>query len=366
MNNSEVNSDLIASIYEAGAMPEKWPETLTKVSSSFGASGAIMLCTEKGFDRKTTSKGFENIVEEFALSEWVDNNSRINKLMEYMPHSGFLSDAMLHTKDDLQDLPIYRDFLRPRGLDAAAATVIYGASGDSIILTIEGFDNHSKANESISGLDSLRPHIARSALLSWQVSMQQAQSVVEALEMIGNPAAMLGFRGQIITANTLFEKNLGNSILDFADRMRAVNSQADVYLEKSINDLVERQIGNSIAIPDTKNGISSAMHFVPVAGDARDVFQRSSGLVILAKTQSSILPNANLLEALFDLTSTEARLAQSIGQSKAIADIATEQGVSKETIRWHLKNVMQKTGQNRQVDLANLVKDQSLPIAYKK
>lgn len=355
------NIDLIASIYEAGAMPDKWPDALKSITASCGAKGAIMICADRGFSRTTSSRGFEEAVQEFAESEFAQNNPRIGKLMEYLPHPGFITDAMIHSPDELENLPIFKNYFRPRGLEAGAATAIYGASGDGIILTMEGFEDHSNAKYSVSQLDSLRPHLARSALLSWQLSMQQAQAAVDALEIIGNPAAMLGFQGQIISTNKMFETSIGSLVLDSKERIRAADSRADPYLANSIENLLRNQSGSSLAIPDKTTGVSAAMHLLPISGVARDVFQRSAGLAILAKVESSTLPNANLLEALFDLTPSEARLARKIGQSKSLQSIASEQDISTETVRWHLKNIMQKTGQNRQSDLAILVKAQAPP-----
>ena len=362
MRNLDVEDvDLVASIYEAGAMPEKWPDALKGIAASCGALGAILMCADRGFARKTTSRGFEGVVQDFAESEWVHSNPRIGKLMDYLPHAGFVTDAMLHSKQDLANLPIYTEFFIPRGMEAGAATAIYGASGDGIILTLEGFASHEKANSVTVYLDRLRPHLARSALLSWQLSLQQAQAAVEALEMIGNPAAMLGLRGQIIAANKLFEAAIGNSVLDFSDRIRAADKRADAHLALSIDRLLQNQSGSSLAIPDINTGLSAAMHLLPISGEALDVFQRSSGLAILAKIESSTLPNADLLEALFDLTPAEAKLARKIAASKTIKQISVEQNISVETVRWHLKNLMQKTGQSRQSDLLQLVKAQAHP-----
>ena len=133
-------SELTASIYEAGAMPELWPTTLQSVASSCGAIGSVMICAEHGFDRSTASLAMQDPVEEFAASEFANNNPRIGRLMEYLPHPGFATDAMLHTPDELENTPIFRDYFRPRGLAAGAATAIYGASGDGIILTMEGLE----------------------------------------------------------------------------------------------------------------------------------------------------------------------------------------------------------------------------------
>ena len=354
-------SELTASIYEAGAMPELWPNTLQSVASSCGAIGSVMICAEHGFDRSTASLAMQDPVEEFAASEFANNNPRIGRLMEYLPHPGFATDAMLHTPEELEYAPIFRDYFRPRGLAAGAATAIYGASGDGIILTMEGFGSHNDANSSLPFLNDLRPHLARSAMLSWQLSLKQAEAAVEALAMVGSPAAMLGFNGQIIAANSLFEPHIGPLFLDMKARIRAADSKADPHLADAVENLLINKSGHSMAMPDMRSGAQMVMHFIPIAGKARDVFQSAAGLVVLAKVESSSLPDASLLEALFDLTPREAMLGREIAAAKAVKTIAQENNIAVETIRWHLKNLMHKTGQAKQSDLAHLIKSQTPP-----
>lgn len=361
MTMTMIEANLIASIYEASAIPEKWPEALAKVAASCAASGSIMICADRGFDRHVAATGFQHLVDEFAASEWAADNARIGNLMEVLPHPGFVTDTMLHSEDDLKKMPIFRDFFIPKGIGSGAATVIYGASNDGIILTIEGFENHAKARSSVEYLNALRPHLARASMLSWQLSMKQAQAAVDALGLIGNPAATIGKKGQVLVTNRLFDDLIDIVFSDASSRLSAKDRQADHNLKEALNELLQQGNGKSIAMPNPETGMTNAMHLLPVTGEVHDVFQGASGLIVLARSDKANLPPTDLLESLFDLTPAEAAIGRKIAASKSLREIAAEQDVSVETVRWHLKNLMMKTGTRKQSQLIMLITGQALP-----
>ena len=65
--------------------------------------------------------------------------------------------------------------------------------------------------------------------------------------------------------------------------------------------------------------------------------------------------SAPLLADLFGLTPTETRVAAALATGARPADAAAELGVSQTTIAFHMRNLFQKTGTNRQTDLVALI-----------
>jgi DNA-binding CsgD family transcriptional regulator len=66
-------------------------------------------------------------------------------------------------------------------------------------------------------------------------------------------------------------------------------------------------------------------------------------------------PPARVLEALFDLTPTEAKVASLLVEGRSVVDIARANKVSANTIRIQLKSVFAKTGARRQAELVSLL-----------
>lgn len=66
-------------------------------------------------------------------------------------------------------------------------------------------------------------------------------------------------------------------------------------------------------------------------------------------------PALAALQELYDLTPSELRLCNQLGQGKSLREAATETGVGLETNRTHLKRIFQKMGINRQTELVRTV-----------
>jgi DNA-binding NarL/FixJ family response regulator len=64
---------------------------------------------------------------------------------------------------------------------------------------------------------------------------------------------------------------------------------------------------------------------------------------------------AAILSTSFGLTPAEARIASSLTQGKTLSRIATEFGISRTTVTFHMRNIFQKTGTGRQAELVGLL-----------
>lgn len=61
------------------------------------------------------------------------------------------------------------------------------------------------------------------------------------------------------------------------------------------------------------------------------------------------------MQSLFDLTPAEARVARSLASGKTVEDIASDGGVSLNTVRTHVRGVLAKTGCDRQAEVVALL-----------
>lgn len=353
---------LVDAIYEAGAIPELWPSVLDKLADLVGARGGNVIYARPGGQQiRASSPSIEQVVREFEAQGWGARNSRLDRYLARPPHAGFLTDSDLHSEEELRTLPIYAEFLTPRGAAAGAATLVRGVVDDTLAITMEGFADHAASREAIPVLDSLRPHLARAATLSGRLAMERARAAVEALAMIGTPAAMLDAQGRLLIANKLFEPALGKSMLDLRSRLKLNDARSDKRFSEAVSRLLAIHEGSSIAVDLDSQRV--AMHLLPVRGSARDIFSSAAGLLVLSDTADGRLPQQDLLQALFDLTPSEARIAREIALGSGITAVASAAGVSRETVRSHLKAIFEKTNTRRQGELAMLLPRYGLPIS---
>lgn len=361
MEGALYDETLVDAIYEAGAMPELWPGLLDKLADSLGARGGNILYARLGGQAtRASSPRIEQITRDFEAKGWGARNSRLDRYLARPPHAGFLTDSDLHSEEELRTLPIYTEFLNPLGAAAGAATLIRGAVDDTLAITMEGFADHAASREAVPALDRLRPHLARAATLSGRLAMARVNAAVEALAMIGTPAAMLDGQGRLLTANKLFEPALGKSVLDLRSRLRLDDARSDKRFGEAVARLLANRVGSSIAVDLGSQRV--AMHLLPIRGSARDIFSSAASLLVLSDAADGRLPQQDLLQALFDLTPSEARIAREIAQGGGILGVAEAAGLSRETVRSHLKAIFEKTNTRRQSELATLLPKYGLPI----
>lgn len=72
-------------------------------------------------------------------------------------------------------------------------------------------------------------------------------------------------------------------------------------------------------------------------------------------------PSANLLDALFDLSPAEARVARSLTEGEGVGNIAARTGLSEGTVRSQVNAILLKTGLNRQAELVGLLSSIGAP-----
>lgn len=83
-------------------------------------------------------------------------------------------------------------------------------------------------------------------------------------------------------------------------------------------------------------------NLVPIRGPARDIFVRCAAILVMTPVGSQQAPAIELVQSLYDLTPAEARVARGLVAGNTLEEIATEQSVSRNTVRTHLRGVMEK------------------------
>ena len=102
----------------------------------------------------------------------------------------------------IADEPMYQELFGPEGYMHNASTIIRLPSGQSAFLAVNRRTEHGPIErQQVRRLDALRPHLARSALVSARLQMQRAQAMTEALAFINLPAVILSETGKILAAN---------------------------------------------------------------------------------------------------------------------------------------------------------------------
>lgn len=346
-------------IYEAAVLPEIWPSVLDQLAEIAGAQGTVLLTSDLQAHRWINSVSLDKVMEEFVSGGWSKAGQRTARLLGAR-HAGFIREEDVYTPEELEQDVLIQDFLRPRGLGWGAATAFPLSTGDTLIFSIERrFMDGPVPQAATTVLNSLRPHLGRAALLSARLKLERAHASVQALEMLGLPAAILTAGGKLQYRNAGFAGLVPRVVRDQRERVALAHPGADAVLANALAAHAT-QSARSIPVPADDENPAMVIHVLPMRGSAQDVFGGGTMLMVATPVMPRPVPGTELLSGLFDLTAAEARIARGIADGATIAILAAQQNVGLETIRSQVKAIFAKTGVTRQVDLARLISGFSL------
>jgi DNA-binding CsgD family transcriptional regulator len=366
---------LIDEIYEAAFVPECWPAVFDRVAHLSRTDGAVLIAvsppspalrgrTAPPITRWTTSACLEELFNEFIRDGWAERNTRGARGLS-LDHAGFVTDADLFTPAELESDPLY-GFLRSRGYGYCLGFALRVPTGDALIFDWERkLADGPVSRETIALVDPLRSHLARSALLSGRLGLERAQAATATLAVLGLPAAVISDRARVVAMNDLMQA-LMPSVLDerahghlrlrdgAADQLFA-RAQANAAMKPAAS--AEEAAGRvfSFPIPARHDQPALVFHVVPVRRAARDIFTNAASIVIVTPVSRATIPDASVIQGLFDLTATEARIARAIASGDSVTRIAAAGNTAETTVRSHLKAVFAKTGAARQGDLISML-----------
>jgi DNA-binding CsgD family transcriptional regulator len=338
-----MREELLDRIYEASVIPELWVGVLDKMAPIVGCDGGLLFAVDScGQVRFISSDCYKPLMNAFVNEGWMTRNIRATRLAA-LNYPGFVIDSDVVTEEEIDTDPLYVDFLRKHGGGYGTGSVINVPSKEILVFD---FERHWKAGPldraGIPMLDQLRPHLARSALISTRIGLERAKLMARTLNDLGLPGAVLRSDGRVLASNDLFE-TLSKQFVALAGGGVAIkHAPAQKLLTSAL--AVKSQVGNySILIPRNEDHNPCIVHLVPIRRQARDIFSGATFLLVITPLASPRAPSSEILNGLFDLSPAEARTAQGLVEGKSIDEVAVANGLSRETIRTQLKSVLSKT-----------------------
>ncbi|MFC5344026.1 helix-turn-helix transcriptional regulator [Brevundimonas staleyi] len=352
----QTDAELIDRIYESSVAPELWPGVLDEIAAMIEARGGLLFSARKTL-HWTASDTVREVFAEYVNDGWFTRCSRRVCIMN-AAEPGFFTEQDFWTEEQMEADPIYRDFFRPRGLGWSAGTGLRVPSGDNIVFSIErSLDQGPVQPEHLERLDALRPHLARSALISARLGLQRAEGATEALTAMRLPALLLDDAGRVVEANEMIQQMSDRIGFAAGNRLTLPDRSANEALAERLAALGSHggDLSCSLPLKDDLGEAVGVLHVVPVRRGAHDIFGRGYALLVLTPIGTDKSPSADLMRSLFDLTRSESRVARGLAIGKTAEEIAAEGDVALTTVRSQIRRVLEKTGCARQAEVASML-----------
>lgn len=353
---------LVDQIYEAGVIPDQWPHVFDRLAEMADAEGAMLFAVAPGAPRFISSAKIHDRIDRWTRSPFAQRNPRSDRLIP-PDETRFLTDLDKFTLEELENESFYTDILRPSGLGWCAGTSVRAPSGDTLVLSIEkAWANGPVPRAVADQLDTLRPHLARAAVLAGRLGFEQARTAVSTLDMIGLPAVAVTQAGRVVAANAGFLTSAPAVGIGAHNQVQFASAAVQqMFLEALGRPISLAQTGRSIPVAGTAASPPMIAHVLPLRLAGLDVFAGAVSILFLTPLTPQHSPAPEMLQALFDLTPAEARIASLLIDGKSINAISETNAVSLNTVRTQLKSVFHKTGVDRQVDLVSLLGQRQTP-----
>jgi DNA-binding NarL/FixJ family response regulator len=210
-------------------------------------------------------------------------------------------------------------------------------------------------------MSRLSAHVARACSMYKTFQLHRRETAVVRAAIDGVPLGMMVIDdGEIALANTAARSILGGGDTLHADngRLRANAAQIDAELRDAVREArhdASRIMGVTLPAGDSDDPVHAVMRKIPP--DAASMLGGNDGSVALYLTdpRRPTETREEILQRLFGLTQREASVLRALVHGHEPRAIAGHLGISYDTVRDHLKSIMQTMGARRQADLVRLV-----------
>lgn len=351
--------DLVAEIYDAAVMPERWPIVLDRCREFIGGASAAIFAKDVTGHRR-------QLFHVDGRLDTEQTHAYFSRLAPFDPSNAVqvyaeLEQGMITSKrldhDDFASSRFAAEWAAPQGIvDVGFATL--ERRGDRA--TLFGVFRHERdglGDDAMSErISLLAPHIRRAVSIADIVgrTTREADAFRSIIDGLAIAVLLVDPEGRITHANPAADVLSGRLPAgDFALRgtLRLERSQ----LRRMVGD--DSSCARSASF-ETTAGEALVAHILPLDGGARTFAGLDSDPVAAIFIQPAHFDPPSIPEGLaraFDLTPAELRVALSTLRHDRVADVAGDLGISEATVKTHLSHIFSKTDTKRQADIVKLV-----------
>ncbi|WP_306250526.1 helix-turn-helix transcriptional regulator [Parvularcula sp. IMCC14364] len=353
---SEVNT-AIALVYQAVMAPEHWPNALAAISSLLEADKAVFVTGD------TSS----------VMASTVQHNHDPERLLAYNeiyhrqdPWWGPLQSVLPGTAIHVQKLkPIseithteyYHDHLVTADIGDSLVSILDDNAG---IQSAIGFQRRLKQDAFTPAqgamLQTLIPHLVNAVKMNWQLTQH---AIRESLQISGQAPGLvliLDDKGRVLGPDNAAETIAARtSVLKVThNRLQAAAPADQNRLEAALNSVLHEGIGQAFPLKDPGYNAPVILRASPLPEAAQMRLRTMTDNLAVICVDLPVTPTLSgvfVVSETYGLSAKEQALLTSFSESYNLRATADALDITYETARWHLKQILAKTGTHNQAEL---------------
>lgn len=372
MSGQELFDHILASLYDAALDDALWPETsglIDEACASKGNSltfgdGASQDDIEIFYARLCYRGQRREDLERQYFEVYYPLDERVPRIRQ-LPDSQIVHVSSVYTDEEKRTSLVYNEALPLSDTQDSLNVRLDGPDGSRIAwIAADPVDGDGWSTAQIEMIERLLPHLRQ--------FVRVRQALVDARALGATAAALLentrcgviqlDLRGRIVAANDYARDLLrkGDGLTDRGGLLHASLPADDGALQQQLARALPSFGGQgksgSTTVRRTAVSPRLVVHASPVGGTWADTrSRRVAALVLVIDPTSRARVDPGQAETMLGLTPAESHVAVLLAQGYTIQEIAVVTGRSKNTIRWHIRQIFGKQGISRQVELVQLV-----------
>ena len=369
---------LLDLLYDAALDPERWPAFLDALPGSFdGATGIIHVSdTAPNSQPISVSFGHDSGFAASLASYYADLNPYPAIGFHKLPIGRVVHSADYLPVEAVEDSEFFNDWMKPQKMHPDhLALLLRNDRGLALLGVAPRASNYAGRRQSYAKrLQLLAPHLVRAIEMNRVMSAARRAEVSSntVLDSLGSATFLLGASGRLLVGSAQAEALLRvGKVVELGPFkvLRAVKSDEDMELSAAIGRCTTEPVstsGRPLRLTSRATGQAYVAWVVPLqpvrshAPSRRfELFsrlaERPAVLVMLASAEKGIDIPADTIQAIFRLSTAEARLVNALVRGRSLAEYAAGAGLSRNTTRNQLASIFIKTGTTRQTELVVMV-----------
>ncbi len=354
---------LIQACYRGPLEESLWQSFLQQLQISFDAKFATLLIRPPREGDVGISLNAEVLSNE-VYDAYQENYSAQDLFINLPLGKAFTVDELVDIKE-LKTTEFYTHYLQPVGVEYIIGVDVEDDKGNSARLRLSrGKESNNFDQQDREQLEQLAPHLAQSIVLYSRMvhSEAKAKTYQDAFDQMEMGCLILDQNLCVISQNSAAENLLHEKqgLLLKQNKLVVGSCDENRQFKALVDGLIEQQVqqDNSdvqafrIDLPHSLTGLGLLCRVLPRAAtpDAGPAV-----VIFISDPEKPRLGRTEILEQLFGLTLSEARLALLLANGLSLDEASKELGVTRNTAKSHLSSVFSKTGVTRQPSLVQLI-----------
>ena len=350
--------------------PDDWAPFLGLLAVELGGAAAALLL---GRDEPAEPTIMAAGIEPDFLNGWAEHYGGVDPWLpglRGLPAGSVHFGESLVPRRELVRTEFYNGWMRPQRLRPAPTLrgTLSSRQADEGACTVGVFcrERGRLSDRSLALLRLLAPHLRRAVAAHRRcASLARERDVaMAALDHLRLGVVILDREARVRALNRSAQALLRerDGLALEGETLRAARPEASARLRHLIASAAgtdERREPEPGAVtlprPSRRRPLTALVRPAPAPGGGSAGARQDATILFVSDPEQPLETDVGTLQRLYGFTAAEASVASRIARGERVDEIAARQGVSESTVRTQVRQVLEKTGLSRQVELVHLL-----------